>query len=158
MTWWPETDEELNAPRGNEYKYVKEVLDYGWHNTSSPGINMRLEQTFAERFGVKYAITHNSGTGTMHSCLMAAGIGPGDEVIVPPITAAATAYVVIHQNAVPVFADIDPETFQIDAASIRDHITPHTRAIIPVALYGLAPDMDEIMALAREHDLVDIEA
>jgi perosamine synthetase len=157
MAWWPETDEELNAPRENEYKYVKEVLDYGWHNTSSPGINMRLEQTFAERFGVKYAITHNSGTGTMHSCLMAAGIGPGDEVIVPPITAAATAYVVIHQNAVPVFADIDPDTFQIDAASIREHITPYTKAIIPVALYGLAPDMDQIMAIAREHDLVVIE-
>lgn len=157
MTWWPASDEELNAPRTNEYEYVKEVLDYGWHNTSSPGVNMRLELAFARRFGVEYAITHNSGTGTMHSCLIAAGVGPGDEVIVPPITAAATSYVVIHQNAVPVYADLDPRTFQIDPASIREHITPYTKAIIPVALYGLSPDMDEIMAIAREHNLVVIE-
>ncbi len=157
MAWWPETEADVNGPRENEYRYVKEVLDYGWHNTRSPGINMRLEQAFAEKFGVKYAITHNSGTGTMHSCLMAAGIGPGDEVIVPPITAAATAYVVIHQNAVPVFADVDRETFEIDPASIRERITPHTKAIIPVAIYGMAPDMDAIMEIACEHNLVVIE-
>ncbi len=157
MTWWPETEADVNTPRQKEYEYVKEVLDYGWHNTSSPAFNMRLEKAFAEKFGVKYAITHNSGTGTMHSCLIAAGIGPGDEVIVPPLTAAATALVVIHQNAVPIFADLDPDTFNIDPESIRERITPHTKAIIPVALYGQSPDMDAIMALAREHDLVVIE-
>jgi len=157
MTWWPETAADIDKPRTNEYKYVREVLDYGWHNTSSPGFNMRLEQAFAAKFGAKYAITHNSGTGTLHSCLIAAGIGPGDEVIIPPLTAVATATVVIHQNAVPVFADIDPETFNIDPESIRERLTPYTKAIIPVALYGLAPDMDAIMAIAREHDLVVIE-
>ncbi|MFO7947180.1 MAG: DegT/DnrJ/EryC1/StrS family aminotransferase [Armatimonadota bacterium] len=157
MTWWPEDEAGVNAPRGGEYEYVKEVLDYGWHNTRSPGFNMRLEEAFAERYEVKYGIAHNSGTSTMHTALMAAGIGPGDEVIVPPITAVATAFVVLHQNAVPVFADIDEDTFEIDPASIREHITEHTRAIIPVALYGLAPDMDEIMDIADEYDLVVIE-
>jgi len=157
MTWWPETAADIDKPRANEYEYVTEVLDYGWHNTSCPGFNMRLEQDFAEKFGVNYAITHNSGTGTMHSCLIAAGIGPGDEVIVPPLTAAATAFVVIHQNAVPVFADLDPETFNIDPESIRERITPYTKAIIPVALYGLSADMDPIMEIAEEHDLVVIE-
>jgi len=115
---------DVDKPRGNEYEYVTEILDYGWHNTSSPGFNMRLEQAFAEKFGGNYAITHNSGTGTMHSCLIAAGIGPGDEVIIPPLTAAATALVVIHQNAVPVFADLDPDTFNIDPEAIRELITP----------------------------------
>ncbi len=157
MAWWPETAGDVDKPRAKEYEYVTEVLDYGWHNTSSPAFNMRLEQAFAEKFGVNYAITHNSGTATMHSCLMAAGIGPGDEVIIPPLTMAATALVVIHQNAVPVFADIDPDTFNIDPEAIRELITPRTRAIIPVALYGLSADMDPIMEIAEEHDLVVIE-
>ncbi len=62
MTWWPETAADVDKPRGNEYRYVREVLDYGWHNTRSPGFNMRLEQDFAEKFGVNYAVTHNSGS------------------------------------------------------------------------------------------------
>jgi perosamine synthetase len=157
MTWWPETEAEVNAPRVKEYDYVREVLDYGWHNTRGPGFSGRLEAAFAARFGAAYAITHSNGTATMHSCLMAAGVGPGDEVIIPAITAASTAFVVVHQNAVPVFADLDPATFEIDPASIRERITPHTKAIITVALYGMAPDMDPIIALAREHNLVVIE-
>ena len=90
----------------------------------------------------------------MHACLAAAGIGPGDEVIVPALTMASTALVVIHHNAVPVFADIDPETFEIDPNDIRRRITPYTKAIILVSLYGMAPDMGAIMEIAREHNLV----
>lgn len=153
----PDWLENIDKQRAREYQYVREVLDYGWHNTRSPGFNMRLEEAFAAKFGVKYAITHNSGTGTMHSSLIAAGIGPGDEVIVPALTMASTALVAIHQNAVPVFADLDPETFEIDPKSIRERVSPHTRAIIPVALYGMAPEMDAIMEIAREHDLVVIQ-
>ena len=117
----------------------------------------RLEEKFAELFGVKYAISHVNGTATMHSALVAAGVGPGDEVIVPPLTMASTAFVVLHANAVPVFADIDPDTFTIDPVDIERWVTPHTKAIIPVALYGLAPDMDAIMEIARKRNLVVVE-
>ena len=93
----------------------------------------------------------------MHSCLLAAGVGPGDEVIVPPLTAVSTAVVVVQCGAVPVFADIEPKTYNIDPADIARKITPHTRAIIPVSLYGLPPDYDAIMALAEQHNLTVIE-
>jgi dTDP-4-amino-4,6-dideoxygalactose transaminase len=139
-------------------RYLNEVLDAGFRNTEDPAnIFARLESAFAERFGVSYAILHNSGTGTMQSCLLAAGIGPGDEVIVPPLTALATAIVVVQCGAVPVFADIDADTFNIDPADVARRITPHTRAIIPVSLYGLPPDYDGIMELARRHGLTVIE-
>jgi perosamine synthetase len=157
MNWWPATELELNAPRQNEYRYTQEVLDYGWHNTRSPGFSGRLEQAFCNRFGVGYAIGHSNGTATMHSCLMAAGVGPGDEVIIPALTMASTAFVVLHQNAVPVFADIDPLTFQIDTESVRRLITPHTKAIITVALYGLSPDLDALRALAQPLGIKIIE-
>jgi len=139
-------------------RYVNEVLDAGFRNTEDPAnIFARLEAAFAERFGVRYAILHNSGTGTMQSCLLAAGVGPGDEVIVPPLTALSTAIVVVQYGAVPVFADIDPDTFNIDPQDIAKKITPHTRAVIPVSLYGLPPDYDSIMELARRHELTVIE-
>ncbi len=157
MSEWQANVSGIDKRREKEYQYVREVLDFGWHNSSSAGFTRRLEEKFAETFGVKYAISNNSGTGTMHACLMAAGIGPGDEVIVPALTMASTALVVIHQNAVPIFADIDGETFNIDPADIRRRITPYTKAIIPVALYGMAPDLDAIMDIAREHNLVIIE-
>jgi len=140
-----------------ERAYVKEVLD-GQFRTSSGGImTKRLEEKFAALFGVKYAISHINGTATMHAALYAAGIGPGDEVIVPPLTMSSTAFVALHANAVPIFADIDPETFTIDPKDIERRVTPHTRAIIPVALYGLSPDMDAIMDIARRHNLTVIE-
>jgi len=147
----------VQRPRTREYEYVREVLDYGWHNTRGPGFNGRLETAFAAKFGAGFAITHSNGTATMHSCLMAAGIGPGDEVIIPTMTMASTAFVVLQQNAVPVFADIDPETFEMSVESVRDLITPRPKALIPVALYGLAPDLDPLMDLAREHGLVVVE-
>jgi perosamine synthetase len=138
-------------------EYVQEVLDFGFHNTTGPGISGRLEREFAARFGVRYGILHCNGTATMHSCLMAAGVGAGDEVIVPSLTMASTAFVALYVNAVPIFADIDPETFTISVDDIRRKITPRTRAIIPVSIYGLSPDMDPIMALARQHNLTVIE-
>jgi len=138
-------------------EYLREVVEYGFGNSSGPDFVGRFERAFAERFGVAYAVAHCNGTATMHSGLGAAGVKPGDEVIVPPLTAAATAICVLHQGAIPVFADIDPHTFNIDPESIRQRITPLTRAIIPVGLYGLSADMDPIMELAREHDLAVIE-
>jgi perosamine synthetase len=140
-----------------EYQYLKEVLDSGFPGSSSVSFLARLEAAFAEKFDCRYAISHTNGTATLHSALAAAGVRPGDEVIVPPLTMASTSLAVLHQQAVPVFADIDPGTFLIDPASIRERITPKTKAIIPVALYGLPPDMDPIMEVASEHSLTVIQ-
>ncbi len=138
-------------------QYVNEILDFGFHNGSSPGIAARLEAEFAARFGRKFGILHANGTATMHSALLAAGVGVGDEVIVPAYTVAMTATVALYANAIPVFADVDPDAWTIDPEDVRRKITPRTRAIIPVSICGLAPDMDPIMRLAREHNLTVIE-
>ncbi len=140
-----------------ELAYVKEVLDSGFGSATMGGMNARLEAAFAEKFGVKHAITHNSGTSTLHSCLAAAGVGPGDEVIVPSLGVMSTVYVVMQQYAVPVFCDVDPDTFVMDAKDVEKRITPYTKAIIPVALYGVPCDMDPIMELAEKHNLTVIE-
>lgn len=142
---------------GNERKYVEEVLATEFRSSSGSTMMRRLEETFGKRFNSKYAISFVNGTATMHAALEAMGIGPGDEVIVPPLTMSATTFAVLQANATPVFADVDPETFQIDAESIRARVTPRTRAIITVALYGLSPDMDPIMAIAEQHGLKVIE-
>ena len=117
----------------------------------------RLERLFAETFGVRAALAHCNGTATLHTALAAVGVGPGDEVIVPPLTMASPAYAALHQNAVPVFADVDPETFNLDPADVENRITERTRAIMPVALYGLAPDLDTFMALGQRYTLRIIE-
>jgi perosamine synthetase len=140
-----------------ELVYIKEVLDSGFGAATSGSMNQRLERAFADRFGVRYAITHCNGTATMHSCLAAAGVGPGDKVIIPALTVISDAFATLHANAIPVFADIDPHTFNIDPKDVARKITPRTKAIMPVGLYGLPADMDPIMALAREHNLCVIE-
>jgi perosamine synthetase len=144
---------QLGKYSGNELKYVKQFLDY---KEKIPW-TLRLEKAFASRFGVRYAIAHNSGTSALHSCLAAAGVGPGDEVISPAVTVIMDALATLYQNAVPVFADIDPNTFNVDPADIRKKITKRTKAIIPVSLYGLPADMDPIMEIAKEHNLIVIE-
>ena len=140
-----------------ERGYVQEVLDSAFRTSSGSTMSGRLERAFAEDLGVAFAISFINGTATMHAALLAAGVGPGDEVIVPPLTMASTTFVVLQAGAVPVFADIDPDTFQIDAASVEERCTERTRAIIPVALYGLAPELDELMAIADRRGLVVIE-
>lgn len=138
-------------------EYVQEVLDSQFRGSKGTNMVGRLETAFADQFGVRYAIALNNGTATLHSALAAAGVQAGDEVIVPPLTMASTSLAVLHQNAIPVFADIDPHTFLIDPKSIRRLITPRTRAIMPVSLYGLAPDMGGIMEIADEHNLKVVE-
>lgn len=137
----------------HEFKYVREVLDSGFGSGTSGGMNNRFEQAFAEKVGAKYAITFNSGTGTLQAALYAMGVGYGDEVITPPLTVISNLDVILAQNAVPVFADIDPDTFNIDPADIARKITPRTKCIMPVALYGLCCDMDPIMELSRKHNI-----
>ena len=140
-----------------ELDYVEEVLRAEFRASTAGSMNQRLELAFSARHGVRYAVTHNSGTSTLHSCLAAAGVGPGDEVISPALGPVSMAYATIHQNAVPVFADVKADTFNIDPEDVRRRITPRTKAIIAVALYGLPPDLDELMELATMHGLVVIE-
>ncbi len=116
-----------------------------------------FEKKFAEYIGVKYAVALNSGTSALHVALAAAGIGPGDEVIVPPYTFTATASAVLMNNAIPVFVDIEPDTFCIDSEKIKQAITENTRAIIPVHIYGKVANMDEIKNIIKEKNIVIIE-
>ena len=140
-----------------EKQYVLDVLD-GQFKTSQGAVYMtRFEKAFSEKFESKFSISHVNGTATMHSVLEASGVGYGDEVIVPPLTMSATSLAVLHANATPIFADIDIDTFVIDAKSIEEKITERTKAIITVALYGLSPDMDPIMDIANKYNLVVIE-
>jgi perosamine synthetase len=142
---------------GNELEYLKRVLEgESWSSTGGSWTNS-LEKEFANKFGVKYAVAFNSGTSTMHAALEAAGVGPGDEVISPAITVIMNTTATIHANAVPVYADVDPDTFNIDPNEVEKKITPKTKAIIPVSLYGLPPDMDSIMDIAKRHHLIVIE-
>lgn len=138
---------------GNELNYVREVIDSGFGSGTSGGMNNRFETAFAEKVGAKYAITFNSGTSTLHAALHALGVHAGDEVIVPPLTVISNIDVIFAQNAIPVFADIDPDTFNIDPEDIRRKITPRTKCIMPVSLYGLSCDLDPIMDIARKQGI-----
>ena len=147
-----------NRVGATDRRYMNEVLDAGFSNTRDPGGMVgRFENAFAEKFGLGYAIVMNSGSGTMLAALIAAGVGPGDEVIVPTLTAAPTAFVVIECGAVPVFVDSHPDTFCLDPADVARKITPYTKAIIPVSIFGLSPDFDPLLALAKKHRLTVIE-
>jgi perosamine synthetase len=140
-----------------ERRYVNEVLD-GQFRTSMAGKWVRkFEDAFAAKHGAKYGIALCNGTATLHTALAAAGVGMGDEVIVPPLTMAATAFAVLHCGATPVFADIDPDTWCISPASICSRITPRTKAIIPVHIFGMPCDMDAIMDIAAKHNLFVLE-
>jgi len=117
----------------------------------------QVESAFAYLIGTKHAIAHCNGTATLHSILTALRVGPGDEVIVPPLTMASTSMAVLHTGATPVYADIDYYSLVIDPLSIRDRITRNTKAIITVSLYGMPPDMDKIMEISREFGLWVVE-
>lgn len=116
-----------------------------------------LETEWAEHFGVRHAIAVNSATSALMAAVGALGIGPGDEVIVTPWTMTATPTAILAYNAIPVFCDISEDTFNLDPDSVRRAITPHTRAIMPVHLFGHPADMGPLMDIAREHDLAVIE-
>lgn len=142
---------------GNELEYLERVLNSESWSSTSGSWTKKLEGEFAKKFESKYAVAFNSGTATMHSALEAAGIGAGDEVISPGLTVMMNTTSTLHANAIPVYADVDPNTFNIDPEDIRRKITDKTKAIMVVALYGLPAEMDEIMQIAKEHDLLVIE-
>ena len=116
-----------------------------------------FEAEFAAYCGAAYGIGVNSGTSALHLALLAAGVGPGDEVITVPFTFVATVAAIIYTGARPVFVDIEPVSFTIDASRIEAAITPNTKAIVPVHLYGQPADMDPILEIARRRGLVVIE-
>jgi dTDP-4-amino-4,6-dideoxygalactose transaminase len=116
-----------------------------------------FEQEFAAYSGTTECIAVNSGTSALHLALLAAGVGPGDEVITVPFTFVASVAAVLYAGARPVLVDIDPRSFTLDPAAIEAAITSHTKAILPVHLYGQPADMDPIMEVARRHGLIVIE-
>lgn len=140
-----------------EKKYINEVLNNSFRSSKNSLMTKKFENEFAKIYNSKYAISFTNGTATMHACLEALNIGIGDEVIVPPLTMASTSMAVLHANATPVFADIDPDTFLINPKEIEKKITPRTKAIITVSLYGLSPKMDEIKKIAKKNKIFIIE-
>lgn len=129
---------------------------YGWNGNWANYIK-DLENSFANYVGVRHAIATSSCTGALHIALSALGLGPGDEVIVPDITWVATANAVLYVGATPIFADINSETWLLSPQSVRSKITPKTKAIMPVHLYGHPCEMDSIMRLAEEYNLYVVE-
>jgi perosamine synthetase len=153
---WPlVTDDDKRA--------VMRVLDEGplWALSTDDGLVApemnALEREFAEYTGTRHALACNGGTAALHMAMAAAGIGPGDEVITSAFSFLATPVSVLHQSAIPIFADIDPRTFNIDPADVERRITGRTRAIVPVHIHGVPADMDRINEIARRHQLIVIE-
>lgn len=141
---------------GNEIKYVTDAMASTWISSSGPYIN-KFESKFANFCGTHHAVSTSNGTTALHLAIESLNIGPGDEVIIPTLTFAATANAVIHANATPVFVDSLENHWNMDPEQIRLAITPKTKAIIPVHLYGHPCDMDKIMNIAQKHRLYVIE-
>lgn len=139
-----------------ETYYAYDAAKTGWNNKWNFYIK-KFENEFAEYVGVSHALSTSSCTGALHLALLTLGIGPGDEVIVPDITWVATANAVAYTGAKPVFADIKKDTWCLDPESVKKMITPKTKAVMPVHLYGHAVDMDSIMKIAKEHNLFVVE-
>lgn len=141
---------------GNELDYVTDAVRTGWISSAGKYV-AGFEEAFGKYLGAEHAVSCSSGTAALHLACKAVGIGPGVEVIVPDFTMIASAFAVQYCGATPVFVDCDRRTWNIDVNLLEDAITPRTRAIMPVHIYGHPCDMDPIMDLARQHDLVVIE-
>ncbi len=141
---------------GNEKKYVNDCLDSGWISSVGSYIN-KFEEKFAKFVGTKYAISCANGTVALHLPLLAYGVRPGDEIIVPTLTYIATANAVKYCGAKPVFVDSERDTWNIDPKKIEAKITNKTKGIIVVHLYGHPVNMAPIMQLAKKHNLFVIE-
>lgn len=148
---WPVFDD-------SDVEAVSAIAKSGeWANPDCKGYVEKFESEFADFCGSRFALSCVNGSVALRLALIASGVRPGDEVIVPPYTFIATASIVMEANCVPVFVDIDPDTYNLDASRIEAAITERTRAIIPVHFAGLACDMDRIMDIAKSHKLVVIE-
>lgn len=141
---------------GNELKYVDDAVRTGWISSSGKYVKA-FEDAFAEYCGVKYAVGVCNGTTALHLALTCLGIGKGDEVIIPDFTMIASAFSVCYTGAMPVFVDADEKTWNIDVSKIEEKITPRTKAIMPVHIFGNPCDMDAIHKIAKKHQLLIIE-
>jgi len=139
-----------------EIEYVTDAARNAWYENANV-YNEKFEKAFAEYIGIKYAVSLPSCTSAIHLSLLALGIGPGDEVIVPDVTWIATAAPVTYVGATPVFADMDPETWCLSADSLEECITDRTRAVIPVDLYGGMPEWNRISRIAEKYKIAVIE-
>ncbi|MFF5261711.1 DegT/DnrJ/EryC1/StrS family aminotransferase [Actinomadura viridis] len=142
-----------------DHRAVREVLDGGRLVSDVDGATpvSELEERWARRCGTPHCVATSNGTTALALALSALGVGPGDEVIVPALSFIASGLAPLHQMAVPVFADIDPRTFTLDAASVESLVTPRTAAIMPVHLHGQPADMDALGAIAERHGLAVVE-
>jgi perosamine synthetase len=141
---------------GREKEYVADCMESGWISSSGKYVEL-FETAFAEFCGVRHAITCCNGTAALHLALVALGVGQGDEVIVPTLTFVATANAVTYCGAQPIFVDSEPETWNLDPAQVEAKITPRTKGIIPVHLYGHPAEMDALRRIARRHGLFLLE-
>jgi perosamine synthetase len=141
---------------GNEKKYVNECLDSNWISSKGKFVH-EFEKQFAEYTGIKHATGVSNGTVALHLALIALGVGPDDEVIVPTLTYIASVNAIAYTGATPVFVDSLEDTWQIDPQDVRRKITARTKAIMVVHLYGHPCDMDAIQSIAKEHGLFVIE-
>src|SRR5215212_6164898 len=139
-----------------EIDYVTDAVTNAWYANANV-YHERFERAFAEYLGVRHAIALPSCTSAIHLSLMALGVGPGDEVIVPDATWIASAAPITYVGATTVFADIDERNWCLSAESFAACITPRTKAVIPVDLYGNMPDMNALLEVAKEHDIAVIE-
>lgn len=139
-----------------EIRYVTEAIKTGMVSSGAPPVR-NFENAFAKKFGVKHAISTNSGGSALFLTVKALGVGPGDEVIVPTFTMVATPEAISHCGAKPVFVDCQTNNPNIDQKKIEEKITPRTKAIIVAHLFGIPCDMDKIMSIAQKHSLPVIE-
>lgn len=141
---------------GNELNYVTQCIQTNWISSQGKFVS-EFEKVFASYHDMPYASTTSNGTTALHLALVALGIGPGDEVLVPASTFGATANAVIHAGGVPVFVDIEADTWCMNPALLEQAITPATKAVIPVHLYGNPADMDAIARIAKKYSLFIVE-
>jgi perosamine synthetase len=141
---------------GNELKYVTDAVSTGWISSSGKYVS-EFEKQFAAYCDCRYGVGVCNGTVSLHLALQALGIGKGDEVILPTFTMIASAFAVCYTGAMPVFVDADKDTWNIDVFKIEEKITPRTKAIMPVHLFGLMCDMDAISTLAKKYGLYIVE-
>ena len=140
-----------------EQKEVLKVMESQMLSLLHGEFVKKFEDDFAEYIGAKHAIGVNSGTAALHIAIAALELGPGDEIIVPPFTFIATASSILHNNAIPIFADIDEKTYTLDPKSVEEVISDKTKAIIPVHLAGISADLDALQEIATENQLYLIE-
>ncbi len=141
---------------GNEEKYVLDCIRSGWVSSAGRYVE-EFEQQFAEYCGCRYGVSTTSGTTALHLALVSLGIGKEDEVIVPTLTNAACVFAVLYTGATPVFIDCEPAAYTMDAWLLESLVTSHTKAVMPVHLYGHPCDMDRVNEVAKRHDLDVIE-